>query len=245
MVGIEPTSDGLARARELGVQTTDKGVDGLAPQPSATRSRSRSTRPRRQAHRRNAPLLRAGRHRRRSTSRRRRSAPTCVPPVNLRRAPRRAEREPGDLRRPGDDPDGRARSTACSRSSTPRSWPRSRRASAGPGTRQNIDEFTADDRARARGDVGGAKRGKAIIVLNPAEPPILMRDTVYALVDASRTRRRSASRSTRWSRTVSAYVPGYRLRAEPLFDGDKRHRVRRGRGRRATTCRRTPATWTS
>lgn len=92
--------------------------------------------------------------------------------------------------------------------------------SAGPGTRQNIDEFT---HATAKGleEVGGAAKGKAIIVLNPADPPILMRNTVYCLVD-ERVDRDAIRQSIReMVQSVAAYVPGYRLRGEPVFDGDQ------------------------
>jgi acetaldehyde dehydrogenase len=92
-------------------------------------------------------------------------------------------------------------------------------ASAGPGTRQNIDEFTQTT-AAGLVEMGGAKRGKAIIVLNPAEPPILMRNTVYAMVDNPDQEKITQS-IKEMEQTVNSYVPGYRLRAEPLFDGNK------------------------
>jgi acetaldehyde dehydrogenase (acetylating) len=93
--------------------------------------------------------------------------------------------------------------------------------SAGPGTRANIDEFTQTT-ARGLELIGGAKRGKAIIILNPAEPPILMRDTVYALVDPERMDRHAITRSIYQTvESIQSYVPGYRLRSEPLFDGNK------------------------
>lgn len=93
--------------------------------------------------------------------------------------------------------------------------------SAGPGTRANIDEFTQTT-ARAIEEVGGAKKGKAIIILNPAEPPILMRDTVYALVEDGRMEEAKITQSIEdMAKTVQSYVPGYRLRTEPIFDGNK------------------------
>ena len=91
--------------------------------------------------------------------------------------------------------------------------------SAGPGTRQNIDEFT---RTTARGleVLGGADKGKAIIILNPAEPPIMMRDTVFALVDDPDEDAIRAS-VVEMVENVQKYVPGYKLKVEPFVDGDK------------------------
>jgi acetaldehyde dehydrogenase len=88
--------------------------------------------------------------------------------------------------------------------------------SAGPGTRANIDEFT---RATARGleEIGGAVRGKAIIVLNPAEPPLVMRDTVFTLSDEADEAEVAASIEAMVDR-VRAYVPGYRLKQEVQFE---------------------------
>jgi acetaldehyde dehydrogenase len=89
--------------------------------------------------------------------------------------------------------------------------------SAGLGTRANIDEFT---RTTARGieAVGGAKKGKAIIVLNPAEPPVIMRDTVFCAVDPDVDRDAVTSSILSMVSRVQQYVPGYRLKAEPQFD---------------------------
>lgn len=91
--------------------------------------------------------------------------------------------------------------------------------SAGPGTRQNIDEFT---RTTARGleILGGADKGKAIIILNPAEPPIMMRDTIFALVDDpdEAAIRESVKEMVAG---VQKYVPGYKLKVEPFVDDDK------------------------
>ncbi|MHB0869211.1 MAG: acetaldehyde dehydrogenase (acetylating) [Chloroflexota bacterium] len=91
--------------------------------------------------------------------------------------------------------------------------------SAGPGTRQNIDEFT---RTTARGlvEVGGAREGKAIIILNPAEPPIMMRCTIYARVSEPKENEISAAVEA-MVRRIQEYVPGYRLWVAPLFEGNK------------------------
>src|SRR4029450_8431339 len=82
--------------------------------------------------------------------------------------------------------------------------------SAGPGTRANIDEFT-ETTSKAIEVVGGAARGKAIIVLNPAEPPLIMRDTVYTLSEFAH-QDRIAEAVDRMAADVQAYVPGYRLK---------------------------------
>jgi acetaldehyde dehydrogenase len=89
--------------------------------------------------------------------------------------------------------------------------------SAGPGTRQNIDEFT---RTTARGieTIGGAGAGKAIIILNPAEPPILMRNTVYCGIPADVDPDLVAASIGRMVEDVARYVPGYRMKAPPVFD---------------------------
>ncbi len=110
--------------------------------------------------------------------------------------------------------------------------------SAGPGTRANIDEFT---RTTASGveTIGGAERGKAIIILNPAEPPMIMRDTIFCAVDPDADTDAIAASIHEMERSVQEYVPGYRLLQEPQFDGPSRRHLgdaqsldlRRGRGR--------------
>lgn len=91
--------------------------------------------------------------------------------------------------------------------------------SAGPGTRQNIDEFTQTT-AKALEVVGGAKKGKAIIVLNPAEPPLMMTNTIYVKVKNPDEQAILASVES-MVKEVQQYVPGYKLRVPPLLDGDK------------------------
>ncbi|TDY50665.1 acetaldehyde dehydrogenase [Alicyclobacillus sacchari] len=90
--------------------------------------------------------------------------------------------------------------------------------SAGPGTRANIDEFT-ETTSRAIETIGGARRGKAIIILNPAEPPILMRDTIYCLMDetADDVKDKVLASIHEMVQHVQTYVPGYRLNREPIF----------------------------
>jgi acetaldehyde dehydrogenase len=89
--------------------------------------------------------------------------------------------------------------------------------SAGPGTRANIDEFTQTT-ARAVEEVGGAERGKAIIILNPVEPPMIMRDTVYCSLPPDADTDAVAASVRAMVERVQQYVPGYTLRAEPQFD---------------------------
>jgi acetaldehyde dehydrogenase len=90
-------------------------------------------------------------------------------------------------------------------------------ASAGPGTRANIDEFTRTTSAGVE-TIGGAERGKAIIILNPAEPPMIMRDTIFCGVGADADRDAISESVVRMARQVQEYVPGYRLLQDPQFD---------------------------
>jgi acetaldehyde dehydrogenase (acetylating) len=92
--------------------------------------------------------------------------------------------------------------------------------SAGPGTRQNIDEFTQTT-ARGLEEVGGAEQGKAIIILNPAVPPLLMRNTVYCSLEDDIDQRKVAASIEAMVSDVQAYVPGYRLSTPPVFDSNR------------------------
>lgn len=91
--------------------------------------------------------------------------------------------------------------------------------SAGPGTRANIDEFT-ETTARALEKVGGAESGKAIIILNPADPPIIMRDTIYAIVDGEFDEEEVVASIREREKEIQTYVPGYSLRQDPVINGD-------------------------
>ncbi len=92
--------------------------------------------------------------------------------------------------------------------------------SAGPGTRANIDEFT-ETTANALETVGGANKGKAIILLNPAEPPIVMRDTIYTIVEGEFDEAEVVQSIREREKEVQAYVPGFKLRQDPVIDGNK------------------------
>ena len=120
-------------------------------------------------------------------------------------------------------------------------------SSAGPGTRQNIDEFTRTT-SKAVEVIGGAPTGKAIIILNPAEPPLIMRDTIFCSIPAMPTPKRSTSRSDEMAAEVATYVPGYRLDRRPPVRRAVRDETRsgrhlrrgRGRGRLPAPVRRQP-----
>ncbi|MEO6353288.1 MAG: acetaldehyde dehydrogenase (acetylating), partial [Burkholderiaceae bacterium] len=92
--------------------------------------------------------------------------------------------------------------------------------SVGPGTRANIDEFTRTT-SRAVEIVGGAKKGKAIIIINPAEPPMIMRDTVHCLTETEPDREKITASVHAMIKEVQKYVPGYKLVNGPVFDGKR------------------------
>ena len=199
MVGIDPESDGLKRAREMGIKTTAEGVDGLLPHVLADQVQIAFDATSAYVHAENSRKLNelgvlmidltpAA------------IGPFCVPPVNLKSMLAAQTMNVNMVY-------GEIVAMASSRS-------------VGPGTRKNIDEFT---RTTANGieKVGGAKKGKAIIVVNPAEPPLMMRDTVHCLtVDAPKVDEINASVQAMLAE-VQRYVPGYRLVNGPVFDGNR------------------------
>lgn len=216
MVGIDPASDGLARAGRLGVTPIATGVDGLIADPvfadidivfDATSAG---------AHRHNAERLIAAKPGIRLIDLTPAAiGPYCVPVVNL-----------------DDNIDAQnVNMVTCGGQATvPIVAAVSQVAnvqyaeivasissrSAGPGTRANIDEFTETTAAALR-SVGGAQTSKALIILNPAEPPVMMRDTVFVLSEVADRDAISASIEAMVAR-VNAYVPGYRLKQTVQFD---------------------------
>ncbi|TYB64817.1 acetaldehyde dehydrogenase (acetylating) [Nonomuraea sp. PA05] len=213
LVGIDPHSDGLARAARLGVRTTHEGVDGLIGLPGFAEIEIVFDATSAKAHQANAArLLPLGKRLIDLTPAA--IGPYVVPAVNLE----------DHL----DAPD--VNMVTCGGQATiPIVSAVSRVApvayaeivasiaskSAGPGTRANIDEFTETTSAAIE-QVGGARRGKAIIVLNPAEPPLIMRDTVFCLVAAPdpAVREEIARSVEKMVADVAAYVPGYRLKQQ-------------------------------
>jgi acetaldehyde/propanal dehydrogenase len=217
MVGIDPASDGLAKARERGLKTTAEGVGGLLPHIRSEDIRIVFDATSAGDHPENARRLEqenvtfidltpAA------------IGPYCIPPVNLDEHIARGERNINMVSCGGQatipivaaisrvQPVAYAEiiATVASRS-------------AGPGTRRNIDEFT---RTTAHGieTVGGAVRGKAIIILNPAEPPLIMRDTVHCLTADAPDEHAIRESIEAMIAEVQKYVPGYTLKNGPTFD---------------------------
>jgi acetaldehyde dehydrogenase len=215
VVGIDPASEGLARARGWGIEASADGVGWLLEHRDRLGVRIVFEATSAAIHRRHAPdyeaaglvaidLTPAS------------VGPAVVPPVNLRAHVDRPNLNMitcggqatipivAAVSRVAEVSYAEIVSTIASRS-------------AGPGTRANIDEFTQTT-ARGLETIGGAARGKAIIVLNPAEPPILMRNTVYCALAEGTDEGAVAGSIEAMVAEVASYVPGYRLKAPPVFD---------------------------
>jgi acetaldehyde/propanal dehydrogenase len=218
LIGIEPDSEGLRRAAALGANTTAAGIDGLLPHIARDQVRIAFDATSAHAHAEHARKLAAagvtvidltpaaiG--------------PYCVPPVNLKQHLKEKNVNMvscgGQATIPMVAAVGRVQpvayaevvATVASRS-------------IGPGTRQNIDEFTRTT-ARAVERIGGARRGKAIVIINPADPPLIMRNTIHCLTEGAPDRAAISASVEQMLHEVQRYVPGYQLKNGPVFD-DKR-----------------------
>jgi acetaldehyde/propanal dehydrogenase len=218
MVGIDPESEGLSMAKEHGLKTTSEGVAGLLPHIKDDDIRIAFDATSAYVHRANAePLQDLGVLMVDLTPAA--IGPFCVPVVNLTEHLGKNEPNVNMVSCGGQATIpmvaavsqvqaveyGEIIATVSSKS-------------AGPGTRKNIDEFT---RTTARGieEVGGATRGKAIIILNPAEPPLIMRDTVHCLTVDDPDEKAITESLNAMVEEVQTYVPGYRVVNGPVFDG--------------------------
>ena len=220
MVGIDPNSDGLKRAKEMGIKTTADGVDGLIPHMKADGVQIVFDATSAYVHAENSrkvneqgammiDLTPAA------------IGPYCVPPVNLKQHVGQREMNVNMVTCGGQatipmvyavsrvQPVSYGESVATVSSK-----------SVGPGTRKNIDEFTRTT-AGAVEKVGGAKKGKAIIVINPAEPPLIMRDTVHCLTEGTPDQAAITKSVHDMIKEVQKYVPGYQLVNGPVFDGNR------------------------
>ena len=220
MVGIDPQSAGLQRARDMGIKTSDTGVDGLLPFVKEDDIRIAFDATSAYAHAENSRKLNelgvimidltpAA------------IGPFCIPPVNLKQHAETLEMNVNMVTCGGQATIpmvaaisrvqavtyGEIIATVSSKS-------------VGLGTRANIDEFT---RTTAKGveTVGGAKQGKAIIIINPAEPPLMMRDTIHCLTESEPDREAITQSVHEMVKEVQRYVPGYSLVNGPVFDGNR------------------------
>jgi acetaldehyde dehydrogenase len=215
LVGIDPTSEGLAKARELGVEATHEGVAWLLDRADEIELVFEATSA--HVHRANAPrYAEAGLTAIDLTPAK--LGPLVVPPVNL---DHHLHADNVNLITCGGQATTPIVAAVTSVTDVPYAEIVSTvaSASAGPGTRQNIDEFTRTTSA-ALTEVGGARHGKAIMVLNPAEPPILMRNTVYCGLPDGTDHDAVLAAVERMVARVAAYVPGYRLKREAVIEED-------------------------
>ncbi|MGO1507155.1 MAG: acetaldehyde dehydrogenase (acetylating) [Microbacterium sp.] len=216
MVGIDPESDGLARAARLGFETTSDGVDGLIASPQFDEIGVVFDATSAGAHRHNAEKL-APYGKRLVDLTPAAVGPYVVPAVNLDE-----HLDADNINMVTCGGQATIPIVAAVNDVVPVHYAEIVASiaskSAGPGTRANIDEFT-ETTSEGLERVGGAARGKAIIVLNPAEPPMIMRDTVQLLVSRQDPEGRAAISAAveRRVEEVRRYVPGYRMKQQLQF----------------------------
>ncbi|MDH4580774.1 acetaldehyde dehydrogenase (acetylating) [Pseudomonas sp. BN415] len=220
MVGIDPESEGLKRARDMGLKTTSEGVDGLLPHVLEDNIQIAFDATSAYVHAENSRKLNAlgvlmidltpaaiG--------------PLCVPPVNLSEHTEKQVTNvnmiscAGQATIPIVNAVSRIQSVGYAEIVASLSS-----KSVGPGTRANLDEFTYTTSSAIEA-VGGARKGKALAIINPAEPPLIMRNTIYCLTDDEPDQERVTASILQMIGEVQKYVPGYRLVNGPLFDGNK------------------------
>ena len=220
MVGVDPQSEGLKRARDMGIKTCDQGIDGIldniidddiriAFDATSAYVHAENSRKLNELGVMMVDLTPAA------------IGPFCVPPVNLTQHTQQLEMNVNMVTCGGQATIpmvaavsqvqpvnyGEIVATVSSKS-------------VGPGTRKNIDEFTRTT-PKAIEQVGGAANGKAIIIINPAEPPMLMRDTVHCLLESEPDQAAIIQSVHEMVEQVKKYVPGYRLVNGPVFDGKR------------------------
>ncbi|MGB1092036.1 MAG: acetaldehyde dehydrogenase (acetylating) [Oceanobacter sp.] len=220
MVGIDPESEGLKRAAAMGIKTCATGVDGILEHVVADDIRVAFDATSAYVHAENSRKLNelgvvmidltpAA------------IGPFCIPPVNLEQHAKNLEMNVNMVTCGGQ-------ATIPMVAAVSRVQPVEygeiiatvSSKSVGPGTRQNIDEFTRTTAGAVKA-VGGAKDGKAIIIINPAEPPLMMRDTIHCLTEGEPNRDAITESVHAMVAEVQKYVPGYKLVNGPVFDGNR------------------------
>ena len=215
MVGIDPASDGLARARRLGVATTHEGIDGLMRMPEYADIQVVFDATSAKAHLSNNALLQKDGKKVIDLT------PAAIGPFTIPAINGDANIDEPNVNMvtcggQATIPMVHAVARVSKRTNYGEIVASVSSKSAGPGTRANIDEFT-ETTSKAIEALGGAERGKAIIILNPAEPPMIMRDTVFVLSQGAEPAEIEKSVAD-MVKTVQAYVPGYRLKQKVQFE---------------------------
>lgn len=220
MVGIDPNSEGLQRARDMGLKTTAEGVEGLLPHVEADGIQIAFDATSAYVHAENSRKLNelgvmmidltpAA------------IGPLCVPPVNLKEHADKQEMNVNMISCAGQATIPIVHAVSRIQSVSYAEIVASLASkSIGPGTRANLDEFTYTT-SNAIEKVGGARKGKALAIINPAEPPMIMRNTIQCLCDGEPDQARITASIMAMITEVQKYVPGYKLVNGPLFDGKR------------------------